>query len=111
MNQTQNNITVNTPVSKMSDYLDAVLIQIQNDFDDDITYFNDEIRFFKNRSDTDTLNEKQRVDNIIFNDRQSSAAYLSKKYLCDKLDKLASSEAVSKIRKEVEKQIDELRNP
>jgi hypothetical protein len=111
MNQTQNNITVNTPVSKMSDDLDAILIQIQNDFDEDITYFNDEIRFFKNRSDTDTFDEKQRVANIIFNDRQSSAAYLSKKYLRDKLDNFASSEAVSKIRKEVEKQIDELRNP
>ena len=90
MNQTQNNITVNTPVSKMSDDLDAILIQIQNDFDEDITYFNDEIRFFKNRSDTDTFAKKQRLAKIIINDRKSSAAYLSKKYLCDKLDKLGT---------------------
>lgn len=80
-----------TPLAKRSDYSSAVLTQ--NDFNDELTHF-------KKRSNA----------NMSFNEKQRFAAYLSQKYLCDKLDKLESSEAVSKIRKEVAKQIDELDN-
>lgn len=81
-----------TPLAKRSDYSDAVLTQIN---------FNDELQNWKIRNG----------ENVNTGVREHFAAFLSQKYLCDKLDKLASSEAVSKIRKEVAKQIDELENP
>ena len=75
-----------------SAYSDSILAQHE---------FNDELQIWK------TLNNKNN-NNI---ERQRFASHLSQKYLCDRLDKLESSEAVSKIRKEVAKQIDELENP
>lgn len=74
-----------------SAYSDSILAQHE---------FNDELQIWK------TLNNKNN-NNI---ERQRFAAHLSQKYLCDRLDKLESSEAVSKIRKEVAKKIDELEN-
>ena len=73
-------------------YSDAVLTQ--NEFNDQLTNW-----------------KKRNGENINSNVRQRFASHLSQKYLCDRLDKLESSEAVSKIRKEVAKQIDELENP
>jgi len=83
-----------TPIkkTKRSSYSDAVLTQVQ---------FNDELQIWK------TLNTK----NNNSGERERFAAHLSQKYLCDKLDKLESSEQISKIRKDVAKQIDELENP
>jgi GTP-binding protein EngB required for normal cell division len=75
-----------------SAYSDSILAQHE---------FNDELQIWK------TLNNKNN-NNI---ERQRFASHLSYKYLCNRLDKLESSEAVSKIRKEVAKQIDELENP
>jgi GTP-binding protein EngB required for normal cell division len=81
-----------TPVSKRNDIMRAVLTQ--NDF-------NDELQNWKKRNG----------ENVNTGVREHFAAFLSQKYLCDKLDKLESGEEVSKIRKEVAKQIDELENP
>ena len=69
-----------------SAYSDSILAQHE---------FNDELQIWK------TLNNKNN-NNI---ERQRFASHLSQKYLCDRLDKLESSEAVSKIRKEVAKQM------
>ena len=73
-------------------YSDAVLTQNE---------FNDELKNWKRRNG-------EKVDPNV---KQRFASHLSQKYLCDKLDKLESSEAVSKIRKEIAKQIDEIENP
>jgi GTP-binding protein EngB required for normal cell division len=77
---------------KRSDYLDASTTENE---------FNDELQIWK------TLNRKN--TNLV--EMQRFAAYLSQKYLCDKLDKLESSEIVSKIRKDIAKKIDEIDNP
>jgi GTP-binding protein EngB required for normal cell division len=73
-------------------YSDAILTQV---------HFDDELQNWKRRNG-------EKVDPNV---KQRFATYLSQKYLCDRLDKLESNEAVSKIRKEVAKQIDELENP
>ena len=78
--------------SSRTSYSDAVLTQNE---------FNDELQNWKRRNG-------EKVDPNV---KQRFASHLSQKYLCDKLDKLESSEAVSKIRKEVSKQIDEIENP
>ena len=77
-----------SPVTKRSDYSDAILNQLN---------FNDEYENFKKRG-----------GNLSFTDRERFAAYLSQKYLCDRLDKLGGDKRVSEIRKEVAKKIDEL---
>jgi GTP-binding protein EngB required for normal cell division len=81
-----------TPVSKRNDIMRAVLTQ--NDF-------NDELQNWKKRHGI--MTPAKEITKF--------ASHLSQKYLCDKLDKLESGEEVSKIRKEVAKQIDELENP
>ena len=83
-----------TPIkkTKRTSYSDAVLTQVQ---------FNDELQIWK------TLNKKN--NNI--GERERFAAHLSQKYLCDKLDKLESSDQISKIRKDVANQIDDLEKP
>lgn len=78
-------------IGMRSAYSDSILAQHE---------FNDELQIWK------TLNNKNN-NNI---ERQRFAAHLSYKYLCNRLDKLGSCEAVSKIRKEVAKKIDELEN-
>ena len=78
--------------SSRTSYSDAVLTQNE---------FNDELQNWKRRNG-------EKVDPNV---KQRFASHLSQKYLCDKLDKLESSEAVSKIRKEIAKQIDEIENP
>ena len=53
-----------SPVTKRSDYSDAILNQLN---------FNDEYENFKKRG-----------GNLSFTDRERFAAYLSQKYLCDR---------------------------
>ena len=65
------------PIANRSDYSAAILNQLN---------FNDEYENFK-----------KRCGNLSFTDRERFAAYLSQKYLCDKLDKLGSSKHVSEI--------------
>ena len=89
-------INIMTPLTKTqrTAYSEAVLVQLN---------FNDEIQNWES-----SCNRRIMTSAKV---RRNFAAHLSQKYLCDKLDKLESSEAVSKIRKEVSKQIDEIENP
>ena len=62
--------------------------------------FNDELKNWKKRNG----------ENVNTSVRRNFAAHLSQKYLCNKLDKLESSEIISRIRKGIARQIDELEN-
>jgi GTP-binding protein EngB required for normal cell division/predicted DNA-binding ribbon-helix-helix protein len=78
--------------STRTSYSDAILTQNE---------FNDELQNWKKRNGI--MTPAKEITKF--------ARHLSQKYLCDRLDQLESSEAVSKIRKEVAKQIDEIENP
>ena len=77
---------------KRSDYSDASAAENE---------FNNELQDWKKRNG----------ENINTSVRQRFAAHLSQKYLCNRLDKLESSEIISRIRKEIVKKIDEIENP
>ena len=78
--------------STRTSYSDAILTQNE---------FNDELQNWKKRNGI--MTPAKEITKF--------ATHLSQKYLCDKLDKLESSETVSKIRKEIAKHIDEIENP
>ena len=63
--------------------------------------FNDELQDWKKRNG----------ENINASARQRFSEHLSQKYLCNRLDKLESSEIISRIRKGIVKKIDEIENP
>ena len=83
------NYTHTPKMVKRSDYSDASAAENE---------FNDELQIWK------TLNRK----NTNLDEIQRFAAHLSQKYLCNRLDKLESSEIISRIRKGIVKKIDEL---
>ena len=62
--------------------------------------FNDELHNWK----------KINGENVDVSVRRNFAAHLSQKYLCNQLDKLESSEIISRIRKGIARQIDEIEN-
>jgi GTP-binding protein EngB required for normal cell division len=79
-------------MTKRSDYLSASAAENE---------FNDELHNWKKRNG----------ENVDVSVRRNFAAHLSQKYLCNQLDKLESTEIISRIRKEITRQIDEIENP
>jgi GTP-binding protein EngB required for normal cell division len=77
---------------KRSDYKSASMAENE---------FNDELQDWKKRNG----------ENINASARQRFSEHLSQKYLCNRLDKLESSEIISRIRKGIVKKIDEIENP
>ena len=63
--------------------------------------FNDELEDWKKRNG----------ENVDASVRSNFASHLSQKYLCNRLDKLESSEIISRIRKGIVRKIDEIENP